>query len=482
MPTGQEVYLASWLDALKRQILGEDRSLSWEGATGVMRYAGTPAVDRLLDDAVRLCKGALDRSTRSLIDRERLLPAANRLDVHLLIAGHDRAVAVQDAVDGMDLRGELSAALTQYAVEQQQYLVYGGRVHLAPITVEEQAAPAGDEIQVRWRKEKDAAPAAAPRPPLATTRASREARAQANQPADASVKASGRKTVHAGEGISQPFTLRVKDRDAEPVDYPVMTPFYFGRNTRGVQIPFDFSDEEMISGEHFSLLYLPDLGYVLRDNKSTNGTMVVRGDEGVRLATPPARRETELAREMRLKEGDVIRLERGAPSRRGAVQFAFLPDDAPETPVRWADHLAARGIQWRDARELVAQRLEENAGPAILPEEYTLMIGESYLGASVTGSIWVAYREEDENFRDGRALALVTNLSRCTLAWLREDVPATLNGQPLPPGPPTPVPGGAILEFGDRGSGIGGPGAGISPTRVRFQWIETPGHHGRSSA
>lgn len=440
---------------------------------GAMRYAGTPAVDRLLDDAVRLCKGALDRSTRSLIDRERLQPSANRLDVHLLIAGHDRAVAVQDALDGMDLQGELSAALTDYAVNQQQYLVFGGRVHVSPLTVEEQADSAGDEIQVRWRKEKDAAPAPAFKSPSATVRASRETRAQANQPADASVKSSGRKTVHAGEGISQPFTLWVKDGDAAPVAYPVMTPFYFGRNTRGLQFDFDFSNEEMISGEHFSILYLPDLGYVLRDNKSTNGTMVVRGEEAVRLATPPNRRDTELSKEMRLKEGDVIRLERGAPARRGAVQFAFLLDDTPGSTIRWADNLAARGIQWRDARELVAQRLEENAGPTDLPEEYTLMVGESFLGSSVTGSIWVAYREEDENFRDGRALALVTNLSRCTLTWLREDVPATLNGQPLAVGQTTPVPGGGLIEFG---------GDRLPTTRVRFQWIEAQGAYGRSSA
>ena len=462
--------MASWLDTLKRQILGEDRSLSWEGATGIMRFSGAPAIDRLLDDTVRLCKGALDRSTRSLVDKERLQPAANRLDVHLLVAGHDRAVAVQDALDGMDLQGELSAALTDYAVNQQQYLLYGGRVHVSPITVEEQGG-GGDEIQVRWRRDKEVV-AVPPKSASAPRRTSREERAAANQPADASVKSSGRKTVHAGEGISQPFTLWVKDRDADPVPRPVMTPFYFGRTTRGLQFDFDFADEEMISGEHFSILFLPDLGYVLRDNKSTNGTMVVRGGEAVRLATPPARRETELAKEMRLKEGDVIRLERGQPSRRGAVQLAFLLDDTPGTAVEWPDNLAARGIQWRDARELVAQRLTENAGPTALPEEYTLMIGESYLGASVTGSIWVAYREEDENFRDGRALALMTNLTRCTLTWLRGDVPATLNGQPLAPGQTAPVPGGGILEFG---------GEGIPANRVRFQWIETQ-THGRAAA
>ncbi|MBW3622893.1 MAG: FHA domain-containing protein [Armatimonadetes bacterium] len=469
--------MASWLDTLKRQILGEDRTLTWEGATGLMRFAGTPSVDRLLDDAVRLCKGALDRSTRSLIDRERLQPVANRLDVHLLIAGHDRAVAVQDALDGMDLQGELSAALTDYAVNQQQYLVYGGRVHVSPITVEEQTLSAGDEIQVRWRREKDAAPATPAKTAAPGPRKSREERAAANQPADPSVKSSGRKTVHAGEGISQPFTLRVKDREGEAVSYPVMTPFYFGRNTRGLQFEFDFTGEEMISGEHFSILYLPDLGYVLRDNKSTNGTMVVRGEEAVRLYTPPARRETELAKEMRLKEGDVIRLERGAHAKRGAVQFAFMLDDTPESALMWADHLAARGIQWRDARELVAQRLTENASPTALHEEYTLMIGESYLGASVTGSIWVAYREADENFRGGRALAQVTNLSRCTLTWLREDIPATLNEQPLAVGVATPVPGGGVLAFGAQHADFGG--NGIPPTRVRFQWIEG---HGRAAA
>lgn len=465
--------MASWLDTLKRQILGEDRTLSWEGATGIMRFSGTPSVDRLLDDAVRLCKGALDRSTRSLVDKERLQPAANRLDIHLLVAGHERAVTVQDALDGMDLQSELSAALTDYAVNQQQYLLYGGRVHLSPITVEEQTTAAGDEIQVRWRREKSLTPVsnghAKPAAPPGR-RASREERAAANQPADAAVKSSGRKTVHAGEGISQPFTLWVKDRDGEPVPHPVMTPFYFGRNTRGLPFEFDFTDEEMISGEHFSILYLPDLGFVLRDNKSTNGTMVVRGEEAVRLSTPPARRDAELAKEMRLNYGDVIRLERGAPAHRGSVQFAFMPDGAPGDVIPWADQLATRGIQWRDARELVAQRLVENAGPTALPEEYTLMIGESYLGSSVTGSIWVAYREDDENFRDGRALALMTNLSRCTLTWLRPDVPAALNGLPLIPRQVTPVPGNGILEFG---------GEGHPANRVRFQWIET---HGRAAA
>jgi hypothetical protein len=246
-----------------------------------------------------------------------------------------------------------------------------------------------------------------------------------------------------------------------------------------LQFDFDFADEEMISGEHFSILYLPDLGFVLRDNKSTNGTMVVRDEEAVRLSTPPERRETELSKEMRLKEGDVIRLERGAPSRRGAVQFAFARDETPVASVRWADNLAARGVQWRDARELVAQRLTENAGPTALPEEYTLMIGESYLGSSVTGSIWVAYHEEDENFRDGRALALVTNLTRCTLTWLREEVPSTLNESPLVPGHPTPVPGGGLLEFGGSRAAYGLESGGLPPTRVRFQWIET---HGRSPA
>jgi hypothetical protein len=128
---------------------------------------------------------------------------------------------------------------------------------------------------------------------------------------------------------------------------------------------------------------------------------------------------------------------------------------------------------------LVAQRLTENAGPTALPEEYTLMIGESYLGGSVTGSIWVAYHEEDENFREGRALARVTNLTRCTITWLREGVHATLNEAPLLPGQPTPVPGGGLLEFGGPYAALGAETGGFPPTRVRFQWIET---HGRSPA
>src|SRR5262249_11694621 len=148
---GGEGTVAAWLESLKRQILGEDRTISWEGASGTMRLAGLAPVDRLLDDTVRLCKGALDRSTRSPIDRERLQAAANRVEVHLFIAGHDRAVAVQDAIDGMDLHSELAAALTDFAVNQQQYLVYGGRIHVPPIAVEERSEPAGDEILVRWR-------------------------------------------------------------------------------------------------------------------------------------------------------------------------------------------------------------------------------------------------------------------------------------------------------------------------------------------
>jgi hypothetical protein len=464
--------VANWLESLKRQILGDDRTVTWEGSTGMMQLSGAPSVERLLDDTVRLCKGAIDRSTRSLIDKERLQPAANRLEVQLFVSGHDRAIRTQDAIDGMDLHDDLSHALTDYAVNQQQYLVWGGRVRVPPITVEERSESDVDRIQVRWKKDREAVQPATPRSP--GVRTSREERAAANRPADPSVLSSGRKTVHSGEGISQPFTLWVKDREGDPVAHPVMTPFYFGRNTRGLQIDADMTDEELISGEHFSILYLPDLGYVLRDNKSTNGTMVIREEEAVRLVTPAAKRETELAKEMRLKEGDVIRLERGSPSNRGAIQFAFALDDASPESLLWADNLSLRHIQWRDARELIAQRLAENAGTAAPPEEYTLMIGESYLGSSVTGSIWVAYQDEDENFRDGQALALITNMSRCSLTWLRPEIPASLNGRPLNSLEPVAVPSGGMLEYGS----VSRNGASEAPpTRVRFQWIED---HGRS--
>ena len=59
--------MAHWLETIKRQILGEDRTMTWEGSAGIMKLAGNSSVERLLDEAVRLSKGGIDRSTRSLI-------------------------------------------------------------------------------------------------------------------------------------------------------------------------------------------------------------------------------------------------------------------------------------------------------------------------------------------------------------------------------------------------------------------------------
>ncbi len=449
--------MKGWFVSFQDRVLRDDRAISWDGASGVMRIVGQPRVDRLLTDLQRLCKGALDRSTHDRFQPAQRKPTANRLVVELLIAGHDRAVALQKTLDDEKLHDELGAALTTYAVDQQ-FKILGGRITVAPFCVQEASAGASeDRFTVTWSWVRG----------VAEPNGDMKQRATMNRPKDPGVMNSGRKTQVSGEGIAQPFMLWMKDGVAPVTSRLVFTPFYFGRDSEGLQVELDLKGEELISGDHFSILYLDRLGFTLRDNKSLNGTLVLRGNEAVRLWTPERERQGVTAKEMRLQRRDLIRLERGTPRNKKALRFGFTLEGDDDSPIPDADDFAQRGIKLADGRELSAQRINTDDSGAVT-EEYTLMIGETYLGASVTGGVWNGYDPKDDQFQGGEALVRVSNLVRRSLTWLRNDVSATVNQQPLVVGKPMEISDGSLLEY----QGANGQGRSVPLTTIRFQKSE----------
>ncbi len=423
-----------------------------EGQLTLVELIGTENINHVTELIGKGCRAALDKSAEGpSMDITQRMPAANRLLVTLYLQ-RDRALAYDKAYDSSFLMQKFSRELTQYALAQN-YLVMGNRVEVPPCSIRPIDGSEPERIEVRWTCTEGQS-----RPAPTTPAAARPS----NAPADARVIGSDKVTAESGEGdgwVSEAFVLWVKDGDSEPVRWDLRTPFYFGRGTRNPQFEFKFYGDDQISRDHFTILYLPDQRFCLRNN-GKNGTVIVRGYSAVRLYTPPKLRgEARSAKIARLAYGDIIRLQAGPPKETRIVQMAFCqPDTAPEQ-VKWADTFD--GISCAELIEPVARRVREG-GP---PDQYTLICGEQFMGSSITRGIKFAYTQEDPGFVDSRALAAVTNFGQVSVRWLRADVPATINSVQIPPNVDVPLRPGDELVFGTDGEEI-------PATRVQFDWSE----------
>lgn len=419
-----------------------------EGQVTFVELAGTENVNRITELINKGCRAALDQSADTPgIDGGQRCPAANRLLVALYL-NRDRAVQYDRAYDSAFLTQKFSRELTQYA-GAQNYLLVGNRVDVPPCSIRPIDGTEQERIEVRWTCVDQ--PSRTPSGPRPT-----------NEPGDAKVIASDKVTAESGEGdgwVSEGFALWVKDGDADPMQWGLRTPFYFGRGTKNPQFEFRFSPDDQISRDHFAILYLPNQRFCLRNN-GKNGTVIVRGHSAVRLYTPQElRSEQGSAKIARLNYGDVIRLQAGPPKATRIVQMAFCQPNTPVEQVRWADSFD--GINCAEVIEPVARRVRDD-GP---PEQYTLISGEQFLGSSITRGIKFAYTQQDAGFVHSNALALVSNFGELTFRWLRPEVQAAVNKTPIPPDAPVQLRPGDELTFGRDGDEI-------PATRVQFDWTE----------
>lgn len=442
-------------DAISSILVGATSGkIKHEGQVTRVTLAGRESVNHITDLISKGCRAALDQSVEGpVVEGGQRCPAANRLLVAIYLC-QDRAIRYDQAYDRTVLTSKFSRELTQYA-HSRSYLVPGNRVDVPPLSIRPVSEISEERIEVRWtctdavqQSASASASSAGPRP--------------VNQPSDARVIASDKVTAESGEGdgwVSEAFTLWVRTGDEEPVAWDLRTPFYFGRDIKNPQFEFQFTPNDQISRDHFSILYLPSQRFCLRNN-GKNGTVIVRNNSAVRLHTPQSQRsETGSAKIARLGYGDVIRLQAGPPRETRIVQMAFCKSGTPLESVQWADSF--EGIDCADVIEPVARRLREG-GP---PEQYTLICGEQFMGSAITQGIKFAYTEQDPGFVGGGALASVTNFGQLSIRWLRADIPATIAGTPIPCERDIPLRPGTEITFGADGSEI-------PPTRVVFEWQE----------
>lgn len=440
-------------DAISSILVGAaSGKIKHEGQVTRVTLAGREPINHITDLISKGCRAALDQSVEGpMVEGGQRCPSANRLLVAVYLC-QDRAIRYDEAYDRAVLTNKFSRELTQYA-HSRGYLVPGNRVDVPPLSIRTVSDITEERIEIRWTCS-DAVQQSAP----VSTSGSRPV----NQPSDTRVIASDKVTAESGEGdgwVSEAFTLWVRSGDEEPVAWDLRTPFYFGRDIKNPQFEFKFTPNDQISRDHFSILYLPNQRFCLRNN-GKNGTVIVRGSAAVRLYTPPSQRtEAGSARIARLGYGDVIRLQAGPPRETRIVQMAFCKSETSLESVQWADSF--EGIDCADVIEPVARRLRES-GP---PEQYTLICGEQFMGSAITQGIKFAYTEQDMGFVGGGALACVTNFGQLSICWLRADVSAVIGGTPIPCEHEIPLRPGTEITFGADGSEI-------PPTRVVFEWQE----------
>lgn len=424
-----------------------------EGQMTCVELSGSESTDRITGFIGKGCQAALDRSVEaSMLGPEQRLPAANSLLVSVYL-DHARAVRYQQFTDTRDLARNLARAMTDYA-HRQRYLLVGNRVDVPGITIRDVDETGRERIEVLWRRSEPTVQQ--PQPAAAAAR-------PMNEPSKPSVKGSDKVTAESSEDearLSEPFALWVKDGQNDPVLWDgLLTPFYFGKETKHPQVRFDFAQSDQISRDHFAILYLPRERFLMRNN-GRNGTVVIRSRKAVRLYTPPALRgRPGSAKIARLSDGDIIRLQAGPLDATRIVQMAFCRPGTPVEGIHWADSLDQ--LECADAIDPVARRLREGAPP----EQYTLICGEQFLGSAITQGIKFSYSEQDPGFVGGAALALVSNFCGLTIEWLQPDVPATVGGASLSVGAQVPLrPSDELVFGGDRER--------IPPTRVVFDWSE----------
>jgi hypothetical protein len=428
-----------------------------EGQVTCVELAGTEPIDRITGFVGKACQAAIDRSVEAVLGNDQRVPAANNLMVSLYL-NHDRGVRYRQVTDTMDLSRNLSRAMTEYA-HKQHYLLIGNRVDVPPVSVRDVDQSGRERVEVFWKRSEIPVQPGEPvsQPARVTPRPT-------NEPSEAGVKGSDKITAESSEDearLSEPFALWVKDGQADPVLWDgLLTPFYFGRDTRHPQVDFEFAPEDQISRDHFAILYLPRERFLIRNN-GRNGTMIIRDNRAVRLYTPPSMRDRAgSARIARLCEGDIIRLQAGPLHATRIVQMAFANPDAGVEDIRWVDSL--QRVDCADVVDPVVRRMRDS-GP---PDQYTLICGDQYLGSAVTQGIKFSYAQQDQGFVGGSALAIVRNFGGVTVKWLRSDVPATVGATAIPTGVDVPLRPGDELSFGLMGDAV-------APTRIVFEWSES---------
>jgi hypothetical protein len=426
-----------------------------EGQMTRVELAGGESIDRITGFIGKGCQSALDRSTEgTMLGPEQRLPAANNLLVSVYL-DHTRAVRFQQVTDTQDLARNLSRAMTEYT-HKQRFLVIGNRVEVPGISIRDVDESGRERVEVFWKRSEPSFD----RPTVVSTSASSK---PMNEPSRPEVKGSDKVTAESSEDearLSEAFDLWVRDGQNEPVLWEgLLTPFYFGKDTKHPQVTFDFAPKDQISRDHFAILYLPRERFLIRNN-GRNGTMIVRGNRAVRLYTPPSMRERPgSARIARLSYNDVIRVQAGPLDATRIVQMAFCKPGTPLDEVIWIGSLEE--IYCADSIEPVARRIR-NGGP---PDQYTLICGEQYLGSAITQGVKFSYDKHDIGFVGGGALAVVTNFGGVSVRWLREDVTARVGNVIVSTGSEISLRPGDTLFFGS-------PNAEILPTSVVFDWTE----------
>lgn len=423
-----------------------------EGQVTRVELAGTENVDKITGFIGKACQAAVDRSIEgTMLGPEQRLPAANILliAVHL---DHTRAVRYQQVTDTRDLTRNLGRAMTEYA-HKQRYLLIGNCVDVPGITIRDVDSSGKERVEVFWKRSETSSE----RPVETKATIARPV----NEPSAPSVKGSDKITAESSEDearLSEPFDLWVRDGQRDPVLWnDLLTPFYFGKETKHPQAEFEFAPKDQISRDHFAILYLPRERFLLRNN-GRNGTIVVRGDKAVRLYTPPSLRDKPgSAKITRLSDCDIIRLQAGPLDATRIVQMAFCRPGTSLDEIKWAGSLEA--LDCADAIDPVARRIRQG-GP---PEQYTLIGGEQFLGSAITQGIKFSYTEQDTGFVGGTALASVCNFGSLTIKWLEDNVPARVGDSLLPVGSEVPLRSGDEVYFGEEQSLV-------PPTRVVFDW------------
>lgn len=408
--------LAQLNSLLSRLPEGEVR---WGGNSVVLAFDDSAAVgfDALAQRVDSLCRQALERSARSVLNPSERGEAANELQVALVVGDDARALQLQQFLDSQRLERELQQRLSRWA-EEERLEVWQATVRVPPIAVKS-AADGQGEIQVYWRKV-------------------REPSRPRHGPEDARLEG---KSGTVEDPILEYFWLYAHDTQRGQGQWKrLYTTFYFGRSVRAPQLPLErAAGEREISGDHFSILANERLGFVLRDT-SKNGTMIRRGDRAVLLQR--GSEEINLPRnELRLARGDVIRLQYGdGQHRRGVLTLLFDPDrkaEGPPPPEVWDGSL--RDLAWGRSVDLWLH-FYPNADRQAEPNPVVVYNGDQYLGAIASGSdVRVEYEPEHQRFHDRRALAMISNWGRCWITWLRDDIQATLDGAPLRVGEPVEV-------------------------------------------
>ncbi|MBI3946933.1 MAG: FHA domain-containing protein [Armatimonadetes bacterium] len=429
-----------WKDLLRRLFSRlPEGELQWGGNDAGLTFEDSPELgfEAIVQRVHSLCRQALDRSTRGVLDPSQRGEAANELHVALVLSDDARAARLQEYLDSQRVDKELQQHLTRWA-EEERLEVWQATVRVRPIAVKASGNGHG-EIRVRWHK-------------------TREQPRREHGPEDSRLEG---KSGTVEDPILEYFWLYVHDTQKGAGQWRRLhTTFYFGRSSRAPQLPLErAASEREVSGDHFSILAEERLGFVLRDT-SKNGTMVRRGDRAVLLQRGSG--EINLPRnELRLQRGDVIRVQYGdGQQRRGVLTMLFDPDRKSEGPPPaevWDGSL--RDLSWGRSADFWIHYFP-NANRRAEPNPVVIYNGDQYLGAIASGTdVRVEYEPEHQRFHGRQALAAIQNWGRCWITWRREDVTATVEGTPLRAGESIEVRHGDLVAF---------EGGGLPPSLVQI--------------